>query len=806
MFISSASAFINLLLVGLLLMPWTPGYAQRDPFSIAGATSNPNLAATLSIQPVSVIVHPGDSFTVGVYISNAVNLGAFEASIQVTPSIVRIDNVTQGDFLGSTGRPVSPVTPQIDPVQGTANFGAFTLGSTPPGPDGAGTLAVIHLTALAGGQSSIHFSSAQISDATGATQPTTLVDGQVEVACVHAWTGAISSDWFTPGNWGCRVPGASDTEMIPAGTPHDPILTGNAAVGGLTIAVGASMTLNGGSLTVGPLTINGTLTTVNAESINISGDWHNNGTFVPGQGKVIFNGGGNQEASTYVLPITYTRAENPPLAIPDGACPVYIDSTLLVSANATIRDVDVTINIAHTYDEDLNIYLVSPANTQVELSTGNGGRNDNYTNTRFDDEATTAITAGAAPFTGSFRPEGQLSSLDGQNTAGAWKLRVCDSERGDVGTILSWSLDMNAPASPADVVFHDLVVGSIGANTVPAAYAPAFTASVTFASNLVAENVTVQPEAQLNLGANTMTVAGTLVNNGQIISSPPSQTAVGVGTTLRFNGPEGQTNVELIDAPVGLGSIAVQVVKSNSVPAGVFGTSCPLVTNALRRFYNITPSGTGVATMRLYYDPTVAELNGNNEADLHFWHCAGNGWEILTGTVTHGAVGSWKYVEMTGIGAFSPFMVRDTRPLAAALVDLRAIGMQEHISIQWETVSELDNLGFNILRSTSPTGPAEQLNATLIPSQAPGSSQGFTYTWDDFDVVNGTTYYYWLQQINLAGVATLHGPVSAMVSAPTAVTASTFDATSQSGKLMLATLLCVVGIMVMLIVRRRPAQ
>lgn len=806
MLISSASVFINLLLVGLLLVPWTPGYAQRDPVTIAGATSNPDLAATLSIQPVSVTVYPGDSFTVGVYINDAVNLGAFEASIQVTPSIVRIDNVTQGDFLGSTGRPVSPVTPQIDPVQGTADFGAFTLGSTPPGPDGSGTLAVIHLTALAGGQSSIHFSSAQISDVAAVQQPVTLVDGQVEVACVHAWTGAISSDWFTPGNWGCRVPGASDTEVIPAGTPHDPILTGNAAVGGLTIAVGASMTLNGGSLTVGLLTINGTLTTVNDESIYISGDWHNNGTFIPGLGKVVFNGGGNQTASTYVLPITYDRAENPPLAIPDGVCPVHVDSTLVVPANATIRDLDVTINILHTYDADLNIYLVSPANTQVELSTGNGGRNDNYTNTRFDDEATIAITAGTAPFTGSFRPEGQLSSLDGQNTAGVWKLRVCDSEQGDVGTILYWALEMNAPASPVDIVFHDLVVGSSVVNTAPSAHVPTFTASVTFASNLMAENVTVQPEAQLDLGANTMTVAGTLVNSGQIISSPPSQTAVGVGTTMRFNGPEGQTNVELIDAPVGLGSIAVQVVKSNFIPAGVFGTSCPLVTNAVRRFYNITPSGTGVATVRLYYDTAVAELNGNNEADLHFWHCAGNEWEIMTGTVTYGIVGSWKYVEMTGIGAFSPFMLRDTRPLAAALEDLRAIAMQEYISIQWETVSELDNRGFNILRSTSPMGPAEQLNANLIPSQAPGSSQGFTYTWDDFNVVCGTTYYYWLQQINLAGIATLHGPVSAMISAPTAVTAFAFDATSQPGELPLAILFCVVELMVLLIVRRRPAQ
>ncbi len=52
-----------------------------------------------------------------------------------------------------------------------------------------------------------------------------------------------------------------------------------------------------------------------------------------------------------------------------------------------------------------------PDATMVELSTDNGSTGDNYTNTVFDDEASTAITAGTAPFTGSYRPEGSLSDV-----------------------------------------------------------------------------------------------------------------------------------------------------------------------------------------------------------------------------------------------------------------------------------------------------------------------------------------------------------------------------------------------------------
>ncbi len=63
------------------------------------------------------------------------------------------------------------------------------------------------------------------------------------------------------------------------------------------------------------------------------------------------------------------------------------------------------------------------------------------------------------------------------------------------------------------------------------------------------------------------------------------------------------------------------------------------------------------------------------------------------------------------------------------------------------------------------------LNAALIPFQSQGNPGGFVYTWEDrADLVPGTTYYYWLQDVDLSGATTLHGPVSVDYSVPTAVT------------------------------------
>ncbi len=46
---------------------------------------------------------------------------------------------------------------------------------------------------------------------------------------------------------------------------------------------------------------------------------------------------------------------------------------------------------------------------------------------------------------------------------------------------------------------------------------------------------------------------------------------------------------------------------------------------------------------------------------------------------------------------------------------------------------------------------------------------GAAYSYQDADVLAGQTYWYWLEDMDLNGAATLHGPVSVVFQAPTAV-------------------------------------
>src|SRR3972149_6767474 len=128
-----------------------------------------------------------------------------------------------------------------------------------------------------------------------------------------------------------------------------------------------------------------------------------------------------------------------PKKIPDRGS---ITSTLNVPDAATIADINVTLNITHTNDADMDVYLRAPDGTRVELFTDVGGAGDNFNGTTLDDEAAAVITAGTAPFASSYRPEGAFSGLDGKSANGTWTLEVTDDANRNTGRLNSWSINV----------------------------------------------------------------------------------------------------------------------------------------------------------------------------------------------------------------------------------------------------------------------------------------------------------------------------------------------------------------------------
>lgn len=205
----------------------------------------------------------------------------------------------------------------------------------------------------------------------------------------------------------------------------------------------------------------------------------------------------------------------------------------------------------------------------------------------------------------------------------------------------------------------------------------------------------------------------------------------------------------------------------------------------------------------VYPGTALAPGSYNFYFDIPTGNCA-SGISIPT-RVRLSAAGGLTATGLASNGEVEDYMFRcQDAPVAVVLASFTAAPAANGIQVTWETASEIDNVGFDLWRGTEPSGPSVRLNDSLIPSQNPGSPQGFTYSWQDDTVTPGTTYYYWLDSVDMNGGVTRHGPVSATVSVPTAVTLSSFDA--QPNLPLLALLAAGITLLAVVVIRRRTVR
>lgn len=194
----------------------------------------------------------------------------------------------------------------------------------------------------------------------------------------------------------------------------------------------------------------------------------------------------------------YTNTTSGTISETATPCTSPLVRTFTVPTSFTVSDVNIGVRLAHTYRGDLRLYLVSPAGTSVTLMENIGGGVDNL-NVLFDASAGAAIATHTAsndsatsgpPYERTFAPQSALSAFNGQNSAGIWELRACDSLDVDTGSFSR--ADLYLAQTPT--TFADLSLTKTVSNA-----APAFGASIIYtltvtnaaASALTANGVTV---------------------------------------------------------------------------------------------------------------------------------------------------------------------------------------------------------------------------------------------------------------------------------------------------------------------------
>jgi hypothetical protein len=99
-------------------------------------------------------------------------------------------------------------------------------------------------------------------------------------------------------------------------------------------------------------------------------------------------------------------------------------------------------------------------------------------------------------------------------------------------------------------------------------------------------------------------------------------------------------------------------------------------------------------------------------------------------------------------------------PTVISLVSFTAQAGSKYVKLAWTTGSEVDTAGFYIWKASSKDGDYQRLNSSIIPAAGLAPS-GASYSCMDASIGNGETCYYMLEDVDMAGHSTFHGPVSA---------------------------------------------
>ncbi len=130
------------------------------------------------------------------------------------------------------------------------------------------------------------------------------------------------------------------------------------------------------------------------------------------------------------------------MSIPDYSTSVVYD-TLTMTEDLSITDIEVYVDITHTYIGDLIVELTSPEGTTVRLHNRTGSGSDNIVGW-YDTDL-------------SVDGPGSLGDFSGESSAGEWELWVSDNASYDTGTLNNWCVHVYGGSStdvPDDDVFE----------------------------------------------------------------------------------------------------------------------------------------------------------------------------------------------------------------------------------------------------------------------------------------------------------------------------------------------------------------
>ena len=272
--------------------------------------------------------------------------------------------------------------------------------------------------------------------------------------------------------------------------------------------------------------------------------------------------GSNSATWSFTTLTSYCRA--PALVIPDNTT---VSDSQTLAGGGTISDLNVTLDVSHTWVGDLSFTLTHVATgTAVTIvdrpgvpASGNGCSGDDILAT-LDDAAASPVEnecAGGTPtINGTFSPNNPLSAFNGQDPGGSWTLAVTDSAGGDTGILNQWCLDV-------------VLAGGCPAITITPATLPNGTVGVAYSQTLTASGGTGPYTYAVTAGA---LPAGISLSSGGVLSGTPT-TATTASFTVTATDSGACTGIQAYGLVIDPAACPTITIAPATVPNGTVGVA-----------------------------------------------------------------------------------------------------------------------------------------------------------------------------------------------------------------------------------------
>ncbi|QQS37325.1 MAG: T9SS type A sorting domain-containing protein [Ignavibacteriales bacterium] len=232
------------------------------------------------------------------------------------------------------------------------------------------------------------------------------------------------------------------------------------------------------------------------------------------------------------------------------------------------------------------------------------------------------------------------------------------------------------------------------------------------------------------------------------------------GVDYNFTNLQGQTFATLNFSSLGTTDSVTVEVFPNLLPPNM-----PVGSKAVRRYFNVTPNGTGYnATLTVNYnDPEVVGFV-NGDANLKLFKYTGGNWVYMGGTGNPTA----NTVTLSGVTSFSMWALSDPtdNPLPVELSTFTANVNESNVTLNWSTASEQNSHGFEIERAliTLDFSNTTWEEIAFVPSHGTTTETKY-YSYTDTKL-NPGNYNYRLKMIDQDGSYDYSAVVNAQIETP----------------------------------------